>query len=228
MNNFMPISERPNAKMAYYGAAALSNAELLSLILRTGTKEKSAVELANDVLEYTYENIGDFGTAEVHELSEIYGIGESKACAVVAAIELSKRLQADKIAGIKTRIRDAKQIAEMLMPQLLYEKQEYFVAVYLNSKMQIEFQKTISIGTLDSAPVHPRDVLAPAISRKSAAFVVAHNHPTGDSSPSGPDISLTNRLIAASEIVGIKLIDHVILGNGCWTSLKEEGICEFK
>ena len=213
----------PAARLTYMGADALSDAELLSLVLRTGTKEKTAVELAESVLDYTMENIGDLGTAAVHELSEVYGIGETKACAIVAAMELSKRLAAEKTGRQLKKIRTPDRLAEMLMTELLYETQEHFIAVYLNTKLDVLFRKTISIGTLDSAEVHPRDVLAPAIKRGAAAIIVAHQHPSGDPTPSAEDIKLTKRLRDASELVGIRLLDHLILGSGCFVSLKNEG-----
>ena len=220
--------DSPQARLAYYGPNALSNAELLSLVLRTGSKEKDAVSLARDIINYTYENLGDFGAAEVHELSEIYGVGEAKACSIVASMELAKRLNTEKVAQMKDRIVTSEQLAEMLVPRFLYEKQEHFMGIYLDTKMRIECQKTISIGTLESTQVHPRDVFAPALRYGAATLIVAHNHPSGDTTPSDFDISITNRLIEASRIMGIPLQDHLIIGNGCYMSLKDEGVCEFK
>jgi DNA repair protein RadC len=108
----------------------------------------------------------------------------------------------------------------------MYEKRELFMTINLNSKMQVESKSVISIGNLDSAPVHPREVFGPAIRRGAAAVVVAHNHPSGDPSPSPQDIEVTERLISASKILGIRLIDHVIVGSGCFTSMKSEGYFE--
>ena len=106
---------------------------------------------------------------------------------------------------------------------MMYEKREFFMALNLNSKLQVESKSIISIGNLDSAPVHPREVFGPAVRRGAAAVVVAHNHPSGDPTPSPQDIDVTRRLIRASEILGIRLLDHVIVGNGCFTSMKSEG-----
>ena len=219
----MPESERPQEKMLYAGAGGLSNSELLALIIRTGTGNKSAVRLADEVLSYANDNIGGLGMAEVRELTEIDGIGEAKACSIVAAMELSKRLISDRQGAIKVRIRDSKQVAEILMEEMMCEKREFFMTLNLNSKLQVESKSIISIGSLDSAPVHPREVFGPAIRRGAAAVVVAHNHPSGDPTPSPQDIDVTRRLIKASEIIGIRLIDHVIVGNGCFTSMKSEG-----
>ena len=219
----MPEAERPQEKMLYAGAAGLSNSELLALIIRTGTGEKSALRLADEVLSYANENIGGLGAAEVRELTGIDGIGEAKACSIVAAMELSKRVISGHHGSVKVKIRDSMQVAEMLMEEMMYEKRELFMTLNLNTKLQVESKSVISIGSLDSAPVHPREVFGPAVRRGAAAVVVAHNHPSGDPSPSPQDIDVTKRLIKASEILGIKLLDHVIVGNGCFTSMKSEG-----
>ena len=219
----MPESERPQEKMLFAGAGGLSNSELLALIIRTGTGNKSAVRLADEVISYTNEKTGGLGTAEVKELTEIDGIGEAKACSIVAAMELSRRLISARQGALKVRIRDSRQVAEILMEEMMYEKRELFMTLNLNSKLQVESKSVISIGNLDSAPVHPREVFGPAVRRGAAAVVVAHNHPSGDPTPSAQDIDVTKRLIKASEILGIRLLDHVIVGNGCFTSMKSEG-----
>lgn len=222
----MPEAERPQEKMLYGGAGSLSNSELLALIIRTGTGDKSAVRLADEVISYADGFAGGLGAAEVRELTEIDGIGEAKACSIVAAIELSKRLISGHQGAVRPRLRDSAQVAELLLEEMMYEKRELFMTINLNSKMQVESKSVISIGNLDSAPVHPREVFGPAIRRGAAAVVVAHNHPSGDSSPSPQDIEVTERLISASKILGIRLIDHVIVGSGCFTSMKSEGYFE--
>lgn len=219
----MPESERPQEKMLFAGAGGLSNSELLALIIRTGTGNKSAVRLADEVISYTNEKTGGLGMAEVKELTEIDGIGEAKACSIVAAMELSRRLISSRQGTVRVRIRDSKQVAEILMEEMMCEKRELFMTLNLNSKLQVESKSVISIGNIDSAPVHPREVFGPAVRRGAAAVVVAHNHPSGDPTPSLQDIDVTKRLIKASEILGIRLLDHVIVGNGCFTSMKSEG-----
>lgn len=219
----MPANERPQEKLLFGGARGLSNSELLALIIRTGTGEKSAIRLADEVIAYTSDNIGELGMAEVRELTEIEGIGEAKACSIVAAMELSRRMKSDRIAKQKHRLSDSKDVAVMLMDELADEKREIFMAINLNSKLQVESKSIVSIGNLDSAPVHPREVFGPAVRRGAAAVIVAHNHPSGDPTPSHQDIEVTIRLSEASKIIGIKLIDHVIVGNGKFTSMKAEG-----
>lgn len=220
----MPESERPQEKLIYSGTGGLSNSELLALIIRTGTGSKSAIGLAEEVIAYAADNIGDLGVAEVRELTEIDGIGEAKACSIVAAMELSRRLISDRQFAVKERIRDSRQIAEMLSEEMMGEKRELFMAVNLNSKLQVESKSVISIGNLDSAPVHPREVFGPAVRRGAAAVVVAHNHPSGDPTPSSKDIEVTRRLMKASEVLGIRLLDHVIIGDGCYISMQNEGL----
>lgn len=214
--------DTPGIKMAYYGPQALSNSELLSLMLRTGAKGKTAMELANDVFQYTLENSVDLATAEVSELKETYGIGDSNANAIVAAMELGRRLSTER--KTKLRVRDSSEIAEIVSNKLAGDKREHFIAFYLNSKLEIEQEYTVSIGNLDSAPVHPREVFGPAIKRSAAAVIVAHNHPSGDPSPSTEDFEVTKRLKKAGELLGIRLLDHVIVGDGKYTSMKNEGV----
>ena len=219
----MPESERPQEKMLYSGASSLSNAELLALIIRTGRGDRSAVRLADEVISYAEEKSGGLGLAEVRELTEIDGIGEAKACSIVAAIELSKRLSAGRIGAAKVKLRDSAQVASLLTEEMADEKREIFMAIYLNAKLQIESKSIISIGGISSAPVHPREVFGPAVRKGAAAVVVAHNHPSGDPSPSPEDIDITEKLIRASEVLGIRLLDHIIIGNGCYISLKDAG-----
>lgn len=219
----MPARERPQEKLVYGGASGLSNAELLALIIRNGTKDKSAIRLADDVISYAEEITGGLGMAEVRELTMIDGIGEAKACSIVAAMELSRRLISGRQAAVKPKLRDSEQVAELLMQEMMAEKRELFMTLNLNTKLQIESKSIISIGNVDSAPVHPREVFGPAIRRGAAAVVAAHNHPSGDPTPSIQDIDVTKRLIKASEVLGIVLLDHVIIGNGCFTSMKSEG-----
>lgn len=220
----MPEQERPKEKMLFGGAQSLSNSELLALVIRTGTNDKSAVGLAEEVLSFAAANIGDLGRADVGELVRIPGIGTTKACAIVAAIELSKRLMSENVVReCSGRIDNVTDVAKILMHEMMYEKRELFVALFLNTKLRIESRMTISIGSLDAAPVHPREVFCPAIKRGAAGIIVAHNHPSGDPSPSQQDIDVTERLLHSSEILGIKLVDHVIIGKGSFVSLRTEG-----
>lgn len=219
----LPASERPREKMLYNGAGSLSNSELLALVLRTGTGEKSAVQLAEEIIAYADANIGDLGAAEVRELTQVGGVGEAKACSVVAAMELSRRMTSNHRITVRSRVGDSTEVADLLMQELMYEKREVFMSLNLNVKLQVESKYIISIGNISNAPVHPREVFGPAVRRGAAAVIVAHNHPSGDPAPSDEDIAVTGRLLEASRIMGIRLLDHLIIGRGSFVSLRAEG-----
>lgn len=226
--NMMPLStERPRVKLAYYGVQALSNAELLSLILGTGTK--TSLELADSVMKYA-ENIGGLGVAEVCELTEVNGVGSTKASAIVAAMELGRREYLSTATAYKQKLSNSEAIADLVRANYLRpgENREHFVAFCLNVKLQLTSEHLISIGNLDSCPVHPREIFAPAIKNGAASIIVAHTHPSGDPTPSPQDYEVTERLFEASKIIGIKLLDHVVVGAKAHTSLKAEGHIEFE
>ena len=218
----MPASCRPQEKLLYAGAGALSDSELLALIIRTGTSEMSAVQLAEEVISYASANIGILGRADPKELIEIHGIGTAKACSIIAAMELSKRLMSGQVMD-GGRIANSEDISRFLLRDMLHEKREMFVSIHLDSRQRIESRHIVSIGSLDAAPVHPREVFAQAVKRGAAAVIVAHNHPSGDPTPSPQDIAVTRRLSEASHIIGISLLDHLIIGNGKCLSLRDEG-----
>ena len=218
----MPASCRPQEKLLYAGAGALSDSELLALIIRTGTSEMSAVQLAEEVISYASANIGNLGRADPKELIEIHGIGTAKACSIIAAMELSKRLMSGQVMD-GGRIANSEDISRFLLRDMLHEKREMFVSIHLDSRQRIESRHIVSIGSLDAAPVHPREVFAQAVKRGAAAVIVAHNHPSGDPTPSPQDIAVTRRLSEASHIIGISLLDHRIIGNGKCLSLRDEG-----
>lgn len=220
----LPAAERPQEKLLYGGVAGLSNSELLALVIRTGTSDRSAVQLAEEILAYASANTGDLGMADVRELMTIDGIGAAKACSVVAAIELSKRLMSGGVRETPRTINSGDEVANLLMQEMMYERRELFMALFMNTRLHIESKAVISIGSLDTAPVHPREVFGPAVRRGAAGLIVAHNHPSGDPTPSPEDIAVTERLLDASRIIGIKLVDHVIIGRGRFVSLKSEGI----
>lgn len=223
----MPTQERPQEKLLYRGASCLSNAELMALVIRTGTSEKSAIQLGEDVISYVSSKVGDLGRADVRELTEIDGIGFSKASSIVASVELAKRLLGNSALNKKIVIKDSADVANILMEEMLYEKREHVVALLLNVKGEVESVETISVGELSATNIHPREVFSPAIRKGAAAIIVVHNHPSGDPSPSDEDIIATKRLLEASKIVGINLIDHVIIGHRKYVSLKAEGIIPY-
>ena len=219
----MPVSERPQEKLLFAGPGVLSNSELLALVIRTGTSEKSAVQLAEEVIAYASENSGGLGRADAKQLTMIDGIGEAKACSIIAALELSKRLMSGKVLENSVKISSSRDVAGLLAREMTDESREIFMTINLNTRLRAESKNIISIGSLDSTLVHPREVFAPAVKKGAAAVIVAHNHPSGDPEPSSEDIEVTARLLETSRILGIRLIDHVIIGSGRYTSMKELG-----
>lgn len=218
----LPEAQRPQEKLLYSGAASLTTAELLALIIRTGTPDKSAVQLAEEVIAYTDSHFGSLVTVDPRELQTIDGIGASKACSIVAGMELARRLEANYVET--KRIRSGRDVYRLVEPMLRHEKKEHVIELILNAKCEVEAQEIISIGELSTASVHPREVFSTAIRKSAAGIIIVHNHPSGDPTPSEDDIAATHRLIEVSNIVGIKLIDHVIVGRDTYVSLKEEGV----
>ena len=200
------VSERPRERFIRQGAESLSNQELLAILIRTGTKNESALTLANRIL-IQFEKLHGLKQATLEELTEIKGMGEAKAIQLLAAIELGKRL-AQKELDHKFTIRSPEDAANFIMPELSPLQQEHFVALYLNVKNQILHKQTIFVGSLNASIVHPREVFRVAIRRSAASIIVAHNHPSGNPSPSPEDIEVTKRLIEAGQIVGVDLLDH--------------------
>ncbi|GIO70105.1 RadC family protein [Paenibacillus cookii] len=218
----IPHQERPRERMLQYGASAVSNAELLAILLRTGTKQESAIHLAQRIL-HQVGSMRRLVDMSAEELMAIKGIGSAKAVQLKAGIELGLRLARTRM-DEPVVIRSPRDAADVLMEQLRYLQKEHFVCLFLNTKNHIIAQETLSIGSLNASIVHPREVFRAAIKRSSASILCAHNHPSGDPAPSPEDISLTSRLKEAGEIVGIEVLDHLIIGDGEFVSLKEQGL----
>jgi len=220
----LPQEERPREKMLRKGAQALSNAELLAVLLRTGTKNDSVLRVAERLLK-KYEELGvaALGSIVPQELSKIKGIGPVKAVTVVAAIELGKRLHGLASAE-RPVIRSPQDAADLLMARLRYEPRENFLLVLLSTKNHVLGTPTISIGSLNASIVHPRELFREAIHYSAAAIILVHNHPSGDPAPSQEDIMLTKKIVEAGKILEIHVLDHVIIGDNKYVSLKEKGI----
>ncbi|MCJ8013798.1 DNA repair protein RadC [Paenibacillus sp. KQZ6P-2] len=218
----IPHQERPRERMLQYGAGALSHAELLAILLRTGTRKESAIHLAQRILKQV-GSMRRLVDMSIQELMAIKGIGSAKAVQLKAGIELGQRLARSRFED-PVVIRSPRDAAEVLMEQLRYLQKEHFVCLFLNTKNHIIAQETLSIGSLNASIVHPREVFRAAMKCSSASLVCAHNHPSGDPTPSPEDISLTSRLKEAGEIVGIEVLDHLIIGDGEFVSLKEQGL----
>lgn len=220
----MPAHERPQEKLLYSGVSSLSTAELIALIIRTGNGSKSAVQLAEDVISYASSEAGSLGRVDVKELMSIEGIGVTKACSIVASIELSKRIHETSLSDNRAQITSAEDVAGILIRDLKHERREHLIEFILNAKGEIEAKLTISIGELTATSIHPREVLNPAIKRSASSIIIAHNHPSGDPTPSREDIESTSRMAEAAAIVGIRLLDHVIIGDNCYISMRRQGL----
>lgn len=218
----LPSDERPRERLVKYGADALSNAELLAIILRVGTPEYSAIGLAEHMLG-RFNGIRGIASASVEELSSIKGLGTAKSAQIKAMVELGKRLAATAL-DPRSAIRNPQDVVDCVMPFLRDEPQENFMAIFLNTKNEILKTRIITTGTLDSSLITPRELFREAMSMNSAAVIVAHNHPSGDPTPSREDIAITKRLCQAGEMVGIEVLDHLIIGDGRSLSLKERGM----
>ena len=213
----MPKYERPREKLVKYGASKLSNIELLAILLRTGNKEKSVLELAKDVL-YKLDELSDLKNISINELLKIRGIKIAKASTIIAAIELGRRL--DDL-SVKTSEVSTSHDIYLKMRHLKHEQQEQFYAIMLNTKLKIINTKLIYKGTVNSMVIHPREIFKEAIKSNASYIIIVHNHPTGDSSPSTEDKTTTKNLEEVANIVGIEILDHIIIGNNEYYSFNE-------
>lgn len=218
----LPSDERPREKLIKYGAESLSNAELLAIILRVGTQEYSAIGMAEHIIA-KFSGIRGLVSASVEELSSIKGLGIAKSAQIKAMIELGKRL-ARAAAESRVSIRNPQDIVDYVNPYLRDEPKENFMALFLNTKNEVLKTRTITVGILDSSLITPRELFREAIAMNSASVIVAHNHPSGDPAPSKEDIALTRRLIEAGKLIGIDVLDHVIVGDNKWISLRERNL----
>ena len=219
----MPSQERPREKLLSEGVSTLSNAELIAILLHTGTKERTALELAGDVLSADRRGILFLGECTPEELQQIKGVGKAKTCQLMAAVELGKRAAKTK-KEIRPRIASASEIAGIFMEDMRYYRKEHFNVLMVNAKGEVIQNENIAVGDLCSAVVHPREVFSPAVRRSAAAVILVHNHPSGDPEPSKEDIMTTSRLSEAGKILGINVLDHIIIGDGIFVSLRREGL----
>lgn len=218
----IPHEERPRERMMQNGASALSNAELLAILIRTGTANESAVRVAERLLMQV-GNIRHLVDMSVEEMTQVKGIGPTKAIQLKAGIELGRRLSRATFNETVT-IRKPADAADLLMEELRYLQKEHFVCLFLNTKNHVLHQETLSMGSLNASIVHPREIFRAAIKHSSASVICAHNHPSGDPTPSPEDIQLTHRLVEAGQLIGIDVLDHLIIGDRKYISLKEQGL----
>lgn len=217
----VPVTERPRERLLQVGASVLTNQEIIAILLRTGSKKDSVIDLAGKVLS-TFDGLDLLKEATIEELCSIDGIGLAKAVELSAAMELGRRIHT-----LQTKeryvIRSPEDVSSLVMEDMRFLKQEHFVCLYLNTKNQVIFRHTVFIGSLNASIVHPREVFKEALRRSSASIICLHNHPSGDPSPSREDIDVTKRLYEAGRVLGIELLDNIIIGDRTFISLKEQG-----
>lgn len=218
----VPEEDRPRERMIRRGREHLSNVELIALLLRTGSAGESVMALAQRVLSQT-GGLKGLAQLSYHELTSIHGIGPAKAVQVLAGIELGQRLM-KVLPEERDVIRSPDDAVQLVMEEMRFLQQEHVVCMFLNTKNRVIEKKCIFIGSLNRSVVHPREIFREAIRCSAAGIICVHNHPSGDPTPSQEDIAITKRLQAAGETIGIDLIDHIIIGDQSYYSMREKGI----
>ena len=219
----LPRAERPREKMLTAGAAALSNAELLALLISSGTREDSALALASKVLAAGEGNLRGLSNFQPQELTKKRGIGKSAACRIIAALEIGRRA-ASQPPEKRIKLRDAKIVADIFMEEMRHLQQEKLKVIMVNSKGEMMGREDVAIGGIYSACASPREIFMNAVRKGAHGIIIAHNHPSGDPSPSQEDVKITKQIFAAGMVLEIELLDHIIIGDGSFVSLKTMGI----
>lgn len=218
----LPMSERPYEKLEMFGAQALTNSELLAIIIKTGTKDETSVMLAQKILNLknnnNKEDLRFLQDISIRDLMTIKGIGKVKAMQIKAIGELTKRL-AKPINNMKIKIKSPGDIADLFMQELRYEKKEIMKLVILNSKNIIQKIVNISLGATNSVSVEPKEILLEAIKCQAARIILIHNHPSGDPTPSKDDYRFTDKIYECTDLMGIELLDHIVIGDGKYESI---------
>ncbi|MDG0824597.1 DNA repair protein RadC [Staphylococcus equorum] len=219
--NELADNQKPRERLLSHGASHLSHAELLAILINTGRKGSSSIDIANELLK-SVDNLKELKMLSISDLNKIKGVGLYKALILKAAFELGERMHSGSVDD-KIQISSPKDVADFMMGKMEHLTQEKFIALFLNSKNVIIKQKTIFVGTLNSSIVHPREIFSEAIKCASNAIIVLHNHPSGDVTPSNEDIKTTERLKKCGQVLGIDLLDHIIIGDHTYLSMVEEG-----
>lgn len=217
----LPQSERPYEKLEMYGTHTLSNAELLAIIIKSGTRDESSISTAQKILSMKNKNSDNLRFIQdmsIEEFMSIKGIGKVKAIQLKAVCEIAKRISRP-IENTKVQIKCPQDVANLLNDELKYEKRELVKVIILNTKNIVMKVTDICLGTENSAILKPRDALIDAVKMGAPKIILVHNHPSGDPTPSSEDINFTNRLIQASSVIGIELLDHVVIGDSKFESI---------
>ncbi len=220
----LPVAERPRERLQKYGPEALSAQEILALIMGRGIAGESVTVTAQRLLSQ-FGSLKGIAVASIEELSQVKGIGSAKASQIKAAFELANRLDSYPESGKTPVVKTPEDVVSLIGGKLKEKKKEHFLVVLLDTRGKLIKLSEISVGSLDSSIVHPREVFKEALSASAASVVFVHNHPSGDPEPSEEDVKLTERLAQAGEVMGIEVLDHVIIGgNNRYQSLKREGL----
>ena len=217
----LPLSERPYEKLELYGPEMLSNSELLAIIIKSGNKEENSVSVAQRILSLNNskeESLKFLCNTSIEEFMKIKGIGKIKAIQLKAIGELTKRIS-KPINKDKIKIKNTKDVADLLMPELRYEKREIVKLIILNHKNIIQRIMNISHGGTNFASIAPKEVLSEAVKIGAPKIILVHNHPSGDPKPSKDDFRITDRIYECADIMGIELLDHVVIGDGTYESI---------
>ena len=219
----LPLGERPRERLLKLGSEALSAQEILALILGRGIKGESVMVTSQKLLSH-FGNLKGVANASVEELTQIRGIGPAKAAQIKAALELSRRLEADIGDKPQPIVKSPEDVVAVARRQLKGKKKEHFLVLCLDTRNKLINCKPVSIGSLDTSIVHPREAFKEAVSSSAASVVFVHNHPSGDPEPSKEDVELTKRLAKAGEIIGISVLDHIIVCDKSYLSLKARNL----
>lgn len=218
----LPLSERPRERLQHFGAGALSNAELLAIILRTGGRGENVLGMAQRLLS-AYHGLGGLARASCGELANEHGVGPAKASQVLAAFELGKRLMVAS-PDERPQVASALDAANLLMPEMSTLQQEHLRTLVLDTKHRVLASPTIYVGNVNTSVVRMAELFGEAIRRNGVALIVAHNHPSGDPTPSPEDVKITDQIVQAGRLLDIEVLDHLVIGQQRYVSLKERGL----
>ena len=217
-----PEAMKPRERLAELGAEALTPVELIAILLGTGTADKTALDLAQDLLMALPEgDLAQLGQQNFRQLCQFSGLGPAKSTRILAALELGRRVNQAEV-PLRADLSSPNQVYRLLSPQFAHQKQEHFIVVFVDTKNRYLGQKVVTKGILNSTLVHPREIFQQALAYGAYAFIAAHNHPSGDPKPSTDDLETTRQLVRCGKLMQIELLDHLILGRECFLSLREQ------
>jgi DNA repair protein RadC len=218
----LPAADRPRERLLLVGPQALNTAELLAIVLRTGIGGENAVRLAERLLA-AYDGLGGLAQAGVNQLLQEKGLGEAKVAQIKAALELGRRLM---LAGndVRPQVSSPQDAANLVMGEMAFLEQEHLRAILLDTRHRVLEIVTVSVGGLNTAGVRMGDMFREAVRSNASALIAVHNHPSGDPTPSVQDVTITRKMVEAGKLLGVKVLDHLVIGRGRWVSLKERNL----